>query len=275
MSSRNASIHRREQEPGASTTKKKSHVRKSKKLPSIQFYPGDWRKDPGVQALSYHDRGIWFEILLLMFESSQRGKLLLNGRTMPAEALARLLGLDEQVLAQALTRLIEFGVASYDKDTGALICRRMVRDEKLKKVRSKSGSLGGNPALLKQKPNQKTTSRDNQKPTPSSSSSSSVSNSSSEIDRSRSTDRSRPAIPKLEEARQWARELSAPQDCVDIWWHEMEGVGWIDVRGRPVTQAFPVFKAYATTWKANSLRYQSHAPQAPQTPCVNKPGRYT
>lgn len=245
--------------------------KKSKKLPAIQFYPGDWRKDPGVQALSYHDRGIWFEILLLMFESSQRGKLLLNGRAMPAEALARLLGLDEQVLAQTLTRLIEFGVASQDKDTGAMICRRMVRDDKLTKIRKKSGSLGGNPALLNQKPKQKTTTQDNQKPTPSSSSSVSTSSS----DRSRSIDLSRPAIPNLEEARQWARELSAPQDCADVWWNEMVGVGWIDVRGRPVTHALPAFTAYATKWKSNSLRHQTQAPPGPPTPAVNKPGRYS
>ena len=63
------------------------------KLPSWQFYPGDWRKDPGVQALNYEERGIWFEVLLLMYESEERGKLLLNGNPMPMDRLARLLGL--------------------------------------------------------------------------------------------------------------------------------------------------------------------------------------
>ena len=59
------------------------------KCPSLQWYPGDWRKDPGVQALDYESRGVWFEILMLMFESSTRGKLMLNGNPMPDEALAR------------------------------------------------------------------------------------------------------------------------------------------------------------------------------------------
>ncbi len=141
------------------------------KLPSLQFYPGDWRKDPGVQALSYHDRGVWFEILLLMFESSERGKLLLNGRPMPDDALARLLGLDKQILTNTLTKLLEFGVASRDADSTALICRRMVRDEEIRKVRAECGKLGGNPDLLKQKSKQKTTTQVKQKSTPSSSSS--------------------------------------------------------------------------------------------------------
>lgn len=49
------------------------------KLPAFQFYPGDWRKDPGVQSLSFHDRGVWHEMLCLMHESEERGKLTLNG----------------------------------------------------------------------------------------------------------------------------------------------------------------------------------------------------
>lgn len=145
------------------------------KLPAFQFYPADWRKDPGVQSLSFHDRGIWFEILCLMHESEQRGRLLLNGKAMPDEALARLLGLDKQILTKTLTTLLEYGVASRDND-GALMNRRMVRDENLRVIRQTVGKLGGNPALLKQnqttEDNQKPTTRLKQKSTPSSASSS-------------------------------------------------------------------------------------------------------
>lgn len=147
------------------------------KLPAFQFYPADWRKDPGVQSLSYHDRGVWFEILCLMHESDQRGKLLLNGKAMPEDALARLLGLDKQVTTKTITTLIEYGVASYDLETGALMCRRMVRDENLRKIRQESGKMGGNPVLLKQDSNQKAKPGVKQISTPSSSSSTSVSSS--------------------------------------------------------------------------------------------------
>jgi hypothetical protein len=112
------------------------------KLPAFQFYPADWRKDPGVQSLPYFERGIWFEILCLMHESEQRGKLILNGR-------------DGQ---------------------GVLMNRRMVSDENLRKIRQESGKKGGNPVLVKQKPT-KTKKRVKQKSTPSSSSSSSSSTS--------------------------------------------------------------------------------------------------
>lgn len=120
------------------------------KLPAFQFYPADWRKDPGVQSLSFHDRGVWFEILCLMHESEQRGKLLLGGQPMPDAALARLLGLDKQNLTNTISTLISYGVASRCPDTGALISRRMVRDEELRKVRQNAGKLGGNPNLVKQ-----------------------------------------------------------------------------------------------------------------------------
>jgi hypothetical protein len=145
------------------------------KLPAIQFYPGDWRKDPGVQALSFHDRGVWFEILLLMHESDERGKLMLNGQKMPDQALARLLGLDNQNLTTTLTTLLDYGVASVCETTGALMCRRMVNDEKLRTIRKNAGKKGGNPVLLKQKANQNTTPQVKQIPTPSSSSSTSTS----------------------------------------------------------------------------------------------------
>jgi hypothetical protein len=143
------------------------------KLPAFQFYPADWRKDPAVQSLSYHDRGVWFEILCLMHESEQRGKLLLNGKPMPEDALARLLGLDKQNLTKTLTTLLDYGVASRCEETGALMNRRMVRDEELRKIRQEAGRKGGNPVLLNQNANQNPTTPVKQKSTPSSSSSSS------------------------------------------------------------------------------------------------------
>ena len=50
----------------------------TKKLPSMQFYPGDWRKDPGVQALDFESRGIWFEILSLRFGTRYMGEYSLS-----------------------------------------------------------------------------------------------------------------------------------------------------------------------------------------------------
>ena len=136
------------------------------KLPALQFYPGDWRKDPAVQSLTFHDRGVWFELLLLMHESPERGKLMLKrGTSMPEGALARLLGLDKQNLTKTLTTLLEYGVAEREA-TGALVSRRMVREEEIRKVRQKSGKKGGNPILLNQRHKHRPKHRPNQNAPP-------------------------------------------------------------------------------------------------------------
>jgi hypothetical protein len=152
------------------------------KLPAFQFYPGDWRKDPGIQSLTLEQRGAWLEMMCLMHESERRGYLMLNGKPFPEDSLARLLGLQEEDLlnqnstkgiSYLLTLLVDRGVASRDQETGVIYCRRMVRDEQLRKTRAECGKQGGNPLLLKQT----RTTGVKQKLTPSSSSSSSVSSS--------------------------------------------------------------------------------------------------
>lgn len=123
---------------------------KSKKLPYMAFYPGDWKKDLGVQTLSFHDRAVWFEMLMLMHESEQRGLLILNGKPMSHETIAKLIGLDKQIFLECLNRIIENGVCSVRED-GAIFNRKMVKSEDISLKRSICGSMGGNPNLLKQK----------------------------------------------------------------------------------------------------------------------------
>lgn len=127
-------------------------MNKSSKLPAIQFYPGDWKKDAGVQSLSFHDRGVWMEILFLMHESSDRGKLTLNGNPVTNDALARMLGIDLKTLNKTLSNIISAGVADIEESTGIILNRRMVRDEAVRRVRIESGKLGGNPNLVNQNP---------------------------------------------------------------------------------------------------------------------------
>lgn len=153
---------------------------KSNKLPAIQFYPGDWKKDVGVQSLSYHERGIWMELLFLMHESTERGRLLLNGKAPTIESLSRILGIDIKILTKSLQIIIDAGVPSVDPETGVIYSRRMVRDEKLRQIRKQSGKLGGNPNLVNQKSTKNQPNEQNegdQSSTPSSSSSSSISSS--------------------------------------------------------------------------------------------------
>jgi hypothetical protein len=214
------------------------------KRPSFQFYPADWRKDPGVQSLSYHDRGVWFEIICLLHESEERGKLLLNGKPMPEDALARLLGLDKQKLNQTLSILIEFGVAQRCEETGALMNRRMVRDETLSRIRAESGKMGGNPFLLNQKSKQKPTTPLIQIPTPSSSSSSST----SVNEDKRTPPRPKPSKPTIEEVMAFAESLGLPASDGEATYYKWEGNGWKN-GSNPVKD----WKATIRSWKAGGF----------------------
>jgi len=171
---------------------------KDQKLPAIQFYPGDWLRDTGVQSLSFHDRGVWFHMILMMHGSERRGVLVLNGRAMTTEMIARLVGLDTQTFTETLTNLLEAGVASVEAETEAIMNRRMVRDENLRKVRTRAGLMGGNPALVKQN----RTIPDKQMATPSSSDS--VSYSESKID-------CRARLPAWIPPEEWAAYLEMRQ----------------------------------------------------------------
>lgn len=124
------------------------------KLPALHFYPGDWKKDLGVQALEFFDRQVWFEMLLLMHDSEERGVLLVNGKPPNEEALARLIGLDKQILSKSLANIKDNGVCGV-RDDGAFFSRRMVRDEEIRQKRVIAGSMGGNPILVKQNSSKK------------------------------------------------------------------------------------------------------------------------
>ena len=190
-----------------------SEPKNSGRLPAFQFYPADWRKDPGVQSLDFETRGIWWEIICLLHESDERGVLLLNGQPMPEDALCRLLGLDNQKLTTALTTLLTYGVAKRRESDNAIYSKRMVADENLRQIRKLAGSKGGNPALL----NQKTTTRVKQKPTPSSSSS--ISSSSK-------------GTCTLEEAKAFAIELGLPETDGESCFHKWTGNGWMNGQNR-------------------------------------------
>lgn len=119
------------------------------KLPAFQFYPGDWRKDPGVQSLDYEARGIWHELLCIMHESSERGRLVYpNGDAIDDSGIAQILGISEANWKQTRSKLISRGVAKEDSD-GVLYNRRMCREEAIREARREAGKKGGQ---IKQKP---------------------------------------------------------------------------------------------------------------------------
>ncbi len=227
------------------------------KLPAMQWYPGDWRKDPGVQALSYEERGVWFELLMLMHDCEQRGKLILNGKAIENHRIGLMLRLTEDEISHHISQLISLGVASLCEETGALMCRRMVRDEEKRNKLSEYGKKGGNPAFERGKDNPyyKPTNKPLHKPeykpniSPSSSSSSSISLEDKSVPTSGTTPtpRKRFTAPTPDEVRAYGKEIGFDIDAEAFIAH-YGASGW--KRGRqqtPITN----WKQCVITWRSN------------------------
>ena len=214
------------------------------KLPALHFYVGDWRKSVDVQSLSYHEKGVFFEILCFLHESEDRGKLIVKGKALSDEAVFRLLGLDNQIGTTTLTSLLSAGVLDRDPETGALMSRRMVRDEKLRKVRTEVGKKGGNPALVNQKP----TTIDNQIPE-------------DEIENESTSELGRGSggNPTLPEVHTYcSMGAGIPPEVGESFWNSMEGYGWLGKDSRPVKDWKALLRNYAKTWRANEQKAKTN-----------------
>lgn len=115
------------------------------KNPAFQFYPGDWTRDMDDQDLEVE--GAWIRIICRLWWSEKRGEA-----TKPLKEWARILRKTEQKTMKIFQILFEKHIASgsiLDNQSVTIISRRMVRDDQISQVRRISGSLGGNPILLK------------------------------------------------------------------------------------------------------------------------------
>lgn len=111
------------------------------KRPAFQFYPGDWRTDPGLRLCSLMARGLWIEMMAIMHEGEPYGHLTAQGRPISDDMLARLVGESPTAVRRAVKDLDANGVFSRTND-GIIFSRRMVRDEEIRNVRAAAGALG-------------------------------------------------------------------------------------------------------------------------------------
>lgn len=112
------------------------------KRPAFQFYPGDWMKDPAVRSCSLAARGLWFDMICLMLESPRRGYLEhASGQPVTCDQLARMTGAEAGQVDLLLAELEDAAVFSRTPQ-GVIFSRRIIRDEKLRRIRAECGKLG-------------------------------------------------------------------------------------------------------------------------------------
>ena len=127
------------------------HSTKLDARPSMQFYPADWQTDTAVQLCSLGARGLWIEMLCLMWSAPERGCLQqANGKQIEAKGLAKLVGDEQANVKQLLSELGDAVVYSRRCD-GTIYSRRMYREWKLSQSRAKAGRKGGRVSKTKAK----------------------------------------------------------------------------------------------------------------------------
>ena len=96
--------------------------------PWMKFCPSDWRADPRLRMCSLAARGLWIDIISYMHEGEPYGHLTIDGAIPDLRAIAALVGRPVGEVRKALDELEGRQVCGRS-DSGAIISRRMVRDE--------------------------------------------------------------------------------------------------------------------------------------------------
>lgn len=135
-----------------------------KRKPWGKWYWLDWRGDARLRRCSYAARGLWVDLLSLMGgECDREGYLIMEGKTLPPEELAQLLGGSARDVGRLIAELEDKRVFSRvgdeglpddlkvivasDLPVGTIFSRRMVRDKAKEQENRENGKLGGNPKI--------------------------------------------------------------------------------------------------------------------------------
>ena len=161
------------------TFKKNSRERS----PAFQFYAADWLTDPSLRMCSHETRGVWIDLLSIMFLSDEIGVLMINEHILDSKGIQKLTGLSQKKFKKTFDELTKFGILKLD-EKNRYFSKRMVNDERIRQIRRDVGQLGGNPKLMEKKSKgsnlvnrlDKQTNNQNQTPSFSSSFSSSLNN---------------------------------------------------------------------------------------------------
>ena len=221
------------------------------KLPALQFYPGDWFRDAAVQSLTTLERGIWFELLLLMHDSPCRGKLLISTQKVyPKTALSRRFGMRPKRLDTILDKFVSYGVADICEETGALMCRRMVRETEQNLHMQKVRKAAANKRWNRCKTDANHDAKVMQNHALSSSSSSSGTKKKTVQKKKVGKTMAKSRSPTLQEIQSYAKSRNSSVDP-RAFFDYFEAGGWIDSKGKPVI-----------AWKQKFITWEMHERKA-------------
>lgn len=111
-------------------------------LPYMRFFTSDWLGSTSLRRVSLAAKGVWIEMLCLMWANTPRGELSRRGKPESIEDIASMIHGDRAQVIAAIKELIGAEVADVRED-GTIFSRRMVADVSLSESRADAGRRGG------------------------------------------------------------------------------------------------------------------------------------
>lgn len=116
--------------------------------PAQQWYWDDWFAAFDVRACSLAARGLWIDMLGIMWKAEIRGTLTINGKQIDVKTLAKIVNDTEENVKKLLAELEQYNVFSR-LDDGTIICRRMYRESKKQEEIRQKKSIAGKIGMIK------------------------------------------------------------------------------------------------------------------------------
>jgi len=221
----------------------------SSKPPAFQFYPSDWLGSQRVSLMSLEEEGAYIRLLSYCW---QHGSI-------PAdpEQIARLIGKGATTaLAMRVATMfqpplqdpLEGALPDGYKQAAVLVHDRLLHERQKQihhREKSREGGLKSAAKREKARKEAKREARGVEKPLEPKSNSSSSSSSSI------AGDVYAPETPDLETVKQYAQLIGLAEWKAEDWWQEMESIGWLDYRSRPVNKWQPMLVRVKTKWEAD------------------------
>ena len=114
--------------------------------PSQQWFWDDWFAAFDVRLCSLAARGLWIDMLGIMFKAEIRGTLTVNGTQVGSKTLANLTNSQSVKEMKSLLKELERNNVFSRLEDGTIYCRRVFKEssrkEELSRIRSKAGKKG-------------------------------------------------------------------------------------------------------------------------------------
>lgn len=105
----------------------------------------EWRSDADLRRCSREARSFWLDLVGLIYDAEDGGRLSIKGRAPSDRELAEILGDDPRTVRRLMSELQAAGV--FDFEDNFVISRRILREEHQAKIAKEYGQRGGNPSL--------------------------------------------------------------------------------------------------------------------------------